>query len=213
MQERVGHGHPCGGGFTKLAISTQAYAYLQRCETCGALWDRGERSNHRVLASRAASFYPDVVVEPFVLPRPAPASTPLRYWAYLNQGAVFRLYVEVERDGTTEIWAVVSGAVLERCDELDEGPLVECSAERFDQLLATFGAVKAAALRLALAGGLHPVSLKALDLARQFGTEPPAGTSTSPDELAKEVLRPLVRSGAISPHDLVIEGFPHYSTP
>ena len=80
-------------------MSTQAYAYLQRWETCGALWDRGERSNHRVLASRAAEFYPHVVIEPFVLPYPAKASAPLRYWAHLNQGAVFRLVVEVERDG------------------------------------------------------------------------------------------------------------------
>jgi hypothetical protein len=188
-------------------MNTQAWASLERCETCGALWDRGERSNHRVLASRAAQLYPNVAIEPFVLPRLAQASAPLRYWAYLNQGAVYRLGVEVERGGEPEIWRIGSGAVFERIAELDGGPGVECTAERFDELLATFGEVKSAALRLGLAGGLHPVSLKALDLARQFGMDPPAGSSTSPGGLAEEILGPLVEAGAISREDLVIEGF------
>ena len=103
-----------------------------------------------------------------------------------------------------EIWAIVSGAVLERRAERDGGPLVECSSERFDELLSTY----AAALRLALLGGLHPVSLKGLDLARQFGTEPPTGSSQSPDELAKEILWPLVEAGVLSREDLAVEGLP-----
>jgi hypothetical protein len=107
-----------------------------------------------------------------------------------------------------EIWAIVSGAVLERRAERDGGPLVECSSERFDELLSTYREVIAAALRLALLGGLHPVSLKALDLARQFGTEPPTGSSQSPDELAKEILWPFVEAGALSREDLAVEGLP-----
>ena len=211
MQEKTGHRHPCRDGSTELAVSTQAWAVLERCDTCGALWDRGERSLHRVLARAAAKSYPDAVIDPFVLPRPAQAGPPLRYWAYLNQGAVYRLYVEVEREGEPELWAIVSGAVLERIPALDRGPLVECTAERFDELVTSFGTVKAAAVQLALAGGLHPVSLKAIDLARVFGAAPPTGSRTLPDELAQEILQPLVDSGTVSPEDLVIEGFPSFS--
>ena len=210
MQEKTGHRHPCRDGSTELAVSTQAWAVLERCDTCGALWDRGERSLHRVLDSAAAKSYPDAVIDPFVLPRPAQAGPPLRYWAYLNQGAVYRLYVEVEREGEPEIWAIISGGLLERIPARAEGPLVECTAERFNELVATFGEAKSAALRLALAGGLHPVSLKAIDLVRVFGTDPPTASSTSPDELAEEILRPLVDSGAVSVEDLVIEGFPSF---
>jgi hypothetical protein len=130
------------------------------------------------------------------------------HWAYLNQGAVFRLYLEVERAGEPEIWAIGSDAVLQCVATLDSGPLVECTADCFDELLATFGEVNSAALRLAIAGGLHPVSLKALDLARKFGTTAPTGSATSPDALAAEILRPLVDAGALTPHDLTIEGFP-----
>ena len=55
------------------------------------------------------------------------------------------------------------------------------------------------------------MSLKAIDLARVFGTAPPTGSRTSPDELAQEILQPLVDSGTVSPEDLVIEGFPSFS--
>jgi len=78
---------------------------------------------------------------------------------------VYRLYVE----GEPEIWAIVSGAVLERIPAREEGPLVDCTPERFDELVATFGEATSAALRLSIAGGLHPVSLKAIDLVRVFG--------------------------------------------
>ena len=211
MQEKTGHRHPCRDGSTELAMGAQAWSVLERCDTCGALWDRGERTLHRVLASDAAKLYPDAVVDPFVLPRPAQAGPPSRYWAHLNQGAVYRLYVEVGRAGAPEIWAIVSGAVLERIPALDRGLLEECTAERFAELVTSFGEVPSAALRLALTGGLHPVSLKAIDLARVFGAAPPTGSSTSPDELATEILRPLVDSGTVSPEDLVIEGFPSFS--
>jgi len=211
MQEKTGHRHPCRDGSTELAMGALAWSVLERCDTCGALWDRGERTLHRVLASDAATLYPDAVVDPFVLSRPAQAGPPSRYWAHLNQGAVYRFYVEVERAGEPEIWAIVSGGVLERIPALDRGPLEERTADRFDELVTSFGEVKATAVQLALAGGLHPVSLKAIDLARVFGTATPTGSRTSPDELAQEILQPLVDSGTVSPEDLVIEGFPSFS--
>jgi len=160
MQEKTGHRHPCRDGSTELAMGALAWSVLERCDTCGALWDRGERTLHRVLASDAATLYPDAVVDPFVLSRPAQAGPPSGYWAHLNQGAVYRFYVEVERAGEPEIWAIVSGGVLERIPALDRGPLEERTADRFDELVASLGEVPSAALRLALTGGLHPVSLK-----------------------------------------------------
>ncbi|PXA72010.1 hypothetical protein [Cryobacterium arcticum] len=208
------HGYPCRGpGYAQNAYdhlpSAAPWIMLQRCRVCGALWEAADRSYHRLTPTAAQARFPDAVIPAFTLPPAEPADQPLRYWAQLNQGAVYRLYLEVTRSGDPEFWGVLHGGELRPLAALDAGPLELVERERFDELLlAAHGPVAAATVTCALTWGLHPLVLKALDLATVFGDGPAIAAGTSVDEVAAGLVQAVLDTGPLTNEDLLIEGLP-----
>jgi hypothetical protein len=215
------HGYPCQGPlvwqnrYTELASSLELKASLVRCDGCGTLWERGENSARRMLPGGATTGFPDAELARFDIHHIDLADAPTRYWAHLNQGSVYRLYFETKRGGEPEIWSVVHAGELRPVASLDKGPLEECTrAEFIAMVAATHGPVTSAFVGIAIAAGLHPVILKALDLTTAWSQAPLVFDDSVPvDEstlapLAASLLHPLVDAETVTPYDLWIEGLP-----
>ncbi|MET0956460.1 MAG: hypothetical protein ABWY68_10965 [Cryobacterium sp.] len=206
------HGYPCRGpGYAQNAYdhlpSAEPWVTLQRCRVCGALWEAADHSYRRLTPASAQSRFPDAVIPAVTLPPAEPADPPLRYWAQLNQGAVYRLYLEVSRNGDAEVWAVLHGGELRQLAALDAGPVEPVTQERFTELLlAAHGPVVLATVTCALTWGLHPRVLKALDLTTAFGDGPGDADGASLDEIVAGLVRPLLAAGTLSVADLRVEG-------
>ena len=206
-----GHGYPCSGPWhvfcEQLADSFARQATLQRCVQCGALWERDDRSAHRMTAAVAEAKYPGVSISPFEISTTESTSPPSQYWAHLNEGKVFRLYLATTRGGVPEIWAIIHGAVLQPLPSLDLEGLEVIDRTRFDDLILAQWPEAAEGIQIALAAGLHPLVLKALDLVSRWGIAPTLTVGGTPESTADSLLRPLLDAEVVTVDDLRIEGY------
>lgn len=205
------HGYPCPGPWgvlcVHLAASITRQTTLQRCGTCGALWEQDDHSARRMIPAAAVIAYPDASIPPFAFPQIERATDPTWYLAYLNQGEVVRLYLRTTRVGASEMWSVVHGAVLRQLPALDEVPLIDVDRARFDDLIKRQWPQEAAAIQFAIETGLHPLVLKALDLVSRWGIAPTLTVGGTPESTADSLLRPLLDAEVVTVDDLRIEGY------